>query len=69
MCNYILDEMMDVYMNGLSRSGGVKRNRRQGKAVQSMEIMVFVDSGVVKFHGSDIIVDYIMAIMNIVSTR
>lgn len=62
--------MLDVYINGLSQGRrGVQRKRRQDKSAQSMEIMVFVDSGVVKFHGSDIIVNYIMAIMNIVSIQ
>jgi len=31
-----------------------------------METLVYVDSGVVTFHGTDIIVNYIMAMMNIV---
>lgn len=63
----ITDEMLDIYINGLSGSQGQQRKRRQEEGPQSMELMVFVDSGVVGFHGSDIIVNYIMAIMNIVS--
>ena len=64
---FIIDEMLDIYINGLSGDQGQQRKRRQEEGTQSMEIMVFVDSGVVGFHGSDIIVNYIMAIMNIVS--
>lgn len=59
--------MLDVYINGLDQGRGLQRKRRQGGETYSMEIMVFVDSGVVASHGSDIIVNYIMAIMNIVS--
>ena len=61
--------MLDVYINGLSHGRGLQRKSRQEGKTRSMEIMVFVDSGVVKFHGSDIIVNYIMAIMNIVSMK
>lgn len=64
---FITDEMLDIYINGLSEGQGQQRKRRQEEGTQSMEIMVFVDSGVVGFHGSDIIVNYILAIMNIVS--
>ena len=59
--------MLDIYINGLSGGQGQQRKRRQVDGTRSMEIMVFVDSGVVAFHGSDIIVNYILAIMNIVS--
>ena len=57
-----------MYINGLGQGSGSQRKKRQedGETL-SMEMMVFVDSGVVAFHGSDIIVNYIMAIMNIVS--
>ena len=60
--------MLDIYINGLSGGQVQQRKRRQADGARSMEIMVFVDSGVVAFHGSDIIVNYILAIMNIVST-
>ena len=63
----ITDEMLNIYINGLSGGQGEQRKRRQEEGTKSMEIMVFVDSGVVGFHGSDIIVNYILAIMNIVS--
>lgn len=57
-----------MYINGLGQGSGSERKKRQEEGeTLSMEIMVFVDSGVVAFHGSDIIVNYIMAIMNIVS--
>ena len=60
--------MLDVYINGLGQGSGSQRKKRQEEdETLSMEMMVFVDSGVVTFHGSDIIVNYIMAIMNIVS--
>ena len=60
--------MLDVYINGLRQGSGSQRKKRQEEdETLSMEVMVFVDSGVVAFHGSDIIVNYIMAIMNIVS--
>ena len=59
--------MLDIYINGLSGGQGRKRRQEEFEGGQSMEIMVFVDSGVVAFHGSDIIVNYILAIMNIVS--
>ena len=59
--------MLDIYINGLDRSQGLQQKRRQVEATKSMELMVFVDSGVVAFHGSNIIVNYILAIMNIVS--
>lgn len=61
--------MLDIQINGLRPNGGLLRKRRQEEESKSMELMVFVDSGVVKFHGSDIVVNYIMAIMNIVSLR
>ena len=62
--------MLNLYINGLGQGGGSKRKRRQEEGeTLSMEIMVFVDGGVVAFHGSDIIVNYIMAIMNIVSIK
>lgn len=61
--------MLDIYINGLGRGNEPQRKRRQEEETLSMELMVFVDSGVVTFHGSDIIVNYVMAIMNIVSMR
>lgn len=61
--------MLDIYINGLGRDGGLQRKRRQEGVAKSMELLVFVDSGVVAFHGMDIIDNYIMAIMNIVSVR
>ena len=57
-----------MYINGLGQGSRLQRKKRQEEGeTLSMEMMVFVDSGVVAFHGSDIIVNYIMAIMNIVS--
>jgi len=62
---YSIDEMLDIYLNGLTSDS--KRKRRQElPPVRSMETLVYVDSGVVSFHGTDIIVQYIMAMMNIV---
>jgi len=55
--------MLDIYLNGLSQES--KRKRREEVPVRSMETLVYVDSGVVTFHGTDI-VNYIMAMMNIV---
>jgi len=65
----ITDQMLDIYINGLSQDGGMQRKRRQEGVAKSMELMVFVDSGVVTFHGINIIDNYIMAIMNIVSVN
>lgn len=56
--------MLDIYLNGLNQDS--KRKRREEVPVRSMETLVYVDSGVVTFHGTDIIVNYIMAMMNIV---
>jgi len=61
---YLADEMLDIYLNGLNQDS--KRKRREEIPVRSMETLVYVDSGVVTFHGTDIIVNYIMAMMNIV---
>jgi len=61
---YLADEMLDIYLNGLNQDS--KRKRREEVPVRSMETLVYVDSGVVTFHGTDIIVNYIMAMMNIV---
>jgi len=61
---HLADEMLDIYLNGLNQDS--ERKRHEEVPVRNMDTLVYVDSGVVTFYGTDIIVNYIMTMMNIV---
>ena len=63
---YSVGELLNAYKNG-SQSSKQIHTKRETPMIKTVETMVYVDTGVVQFHGQNNVVNYVLSIMNVVS--
>jgi len=64
--NYYTGQLLDAY-ESVPQSSKHIYTKRQTAVPKTVETMVYVDSGVVQFHGQNNVVNYVLSIMNVVS--
>jgi len=63
---YSVGELLNTYKSGPQSSKRIY-TKRQTDVTKTVETMVYVDTGVVQFHGQSNVVNYVLSIMNVVS--